>query len=172
MPSRRGVFELTIPVREVMTKHIIKLPESSTIREAVKLMAENQISCVLVVDKKGKLAGVFTERDVLVKVALKKANPSKTTVDKIMTKNVETASPDESIFEIAKHLSKRKFRRFPIVKNGDLKGLITETDIVLFSNKEMEKLVKMQKSLIIVIFIMALLILIYSLKVFQYAATL
>ena len=161
-----------VKAEDVMTKNITSLPKSALIIDAAKAMGRQHISCIVVVDKNENPVGIITERDILNRVVIPHLNPKKEKIEKIMTSDLETVSPNEDIMDIGARMQKRHFRRFPVADKNGLLGLLTETDIVKIENKEMNKLVIMQKGLIVVVFILVLLILVYSYFIFRFAASL
>jgi CBS domain-containing protein len=100
--------------------------------KAVKIMNENEIGC-LIVTRKGKAVGIITERDLLKRVIGKSKNPKTTKVREIMTKPLIAGHPDMDLEEATKLMFKMKIKKLPVVESeGDLRGLITLTDVARF----------------------------------------
>jgi len=117
-----------ITVREIMRKSLITIFEDSTIHECANLMKINEISSVIVINKKRRLVGVVTKTD-LVSTFLVKSTAS-LSISKIMSKKVITVSSDESIFEVESLLFNNKISRVIVVKNKSPVGVITYRDFI------------------------------------------
>ncbi len=102
-------------------------PEA-TVLDAVHLMAREGVGAVAVVEKgeRHELSGVFTERDVMLRVVLKERKPGETRVAEVMTKKVETASEDMTADDALKFMLDRHIRHLPIVsRDGHLLGMLS-----------------------------------------------
>ena len=117
-----------ILVREIMTKSLITVFDDSKISECAKLMKENKISSVVVVNRKHKLVGVITKTD-LVSTFLVKSSAS-LQISKTMSKNVIIVSPDDSIFEVQSILFNNKISRVIVAKEKIPVGVITYRDFI------------------------------------------
>jgi CBS domain-containing protein len=99
-------------------------PEAS-VQEAVKVMAERGVGAVGVVEA-GVLRGIFTERDVMLRVVLKQRDPKKTVVGEVMTAPAQTVSDDTTEEDALVHMLERHVRHLPIVaKDGSLKAMLS-----------------------------------------------
>jgi len=121
-----------------MTPDPITISDDAAIDDALKLMRDKKVRRLPVVDKKGKLVGIVAEKDILY------ASPSPATslsiheihylvsriqVGEIMTKNVITVTDDTPLEEAARVMADNKIGALPVVHNGELRGIITETDL-------------------------------------------
>jgi len=121
-----------------MTKRPITVTEDTSLPEALELMRENRIRRLPVLDKHGNLVGIVTELDLL------RASPSPATtlsiyeipyllskikMRDIMTRNVITVTEDTPIEEAARIMADNKIGGLPVMRDGRLVGIITETDI-------------------------------------------
>jgi len=113
---------------EAMIKSVVTLQEDVSVYEAVKLMNENRIGCLIVLQY-GQVVGIVTERDMLERVLEKCRNPRETKVTDIMTKRVIVGKPDMRLDEAAKLMFEKKVKKLPIVEGNRLVGLVTLTDI-------------------------------------------
>jgi CBS domain-containing protein len=112
-------------------------PGGTTVKEAVKLMAEKNVGCVIVIGSE-KPIGMLTDRDILLRVMNKGLDPQKTTVDNVMSKEIIALREDIGLFEALEQVKGKSMRRFPIVDaNGALKGIMTLDDIIFLLGKEM-----------------------------------
>ena len=119
---------MTMKVEEAMIKNVITLQQDVSAYDAVKLMNENRIGC-LVVLQYGQVVGIVTERDMLERVLERCRNPKETKVSEIMTKRVIVGKPDMRLDEAAKLMFEKKVKKLPIVEGNHLAGLVTLTDL-------------------------------------------
>jgi len=99
-----------------------------TVAEAVAEMNKNRIGCILVVDA-GRIAGIFTERDVLRRVVGADVDPKAVRVADVMTRNVHTIPSHTTVEQTMVLFAEKKCRHIPVVDDGRLKGLISIGDI-------------------------------------------
>ena len=119
---------MTMKVEEAMIKNVVTLQQDVSAYDAVKLMNENRIGC-LVVLQYGQVVGIITERDMLERVLEKCKNPKETNITEIMTKRVIVGKPDMQLAEAAKLMFEKKVKKLPIVEGNRLVGLVTLTDL-------------------------------------------
>ncbi|MFM9998629.1 MAG: CBS domain-containing protein [Burkholderiaceae bacterium] len=101
----------------------------NTVREALVLMAENNIGAVLVLVE-SRLAGVFSERDYARKVALQGRSSGSTPVREIMTSKVICVGPEQPIEDCMELMTHHHIRHLPVVKGDNLLGMISIGDVV------------------------------------------
>jgi signal-transduction protein with cAMP-binding, CBS, and nucleotidyltransferase domain len=92
----------------------VAVPLGTSVGEAARIMRERRIGCVMVEDQ-GKLAGIFTERDILTKLVGTGYDPARVQVDGVMTRNPETLSPEDPIAFALHLMSVGGFRHVPLV---------------------------------------------------------
>lgn len=98
---------------------------NATVAEAIRVMLNHQVGAVAVVNDFQQIAGIFTERDVLVKVALSGRNPSDTPVRELMTSPARTAKSEITPAEALNIMIDGHFRHLPIVGDGKLLGILS-----------------------------------------------
>ncbi|WNJ19858.1 CBS domain-containing protein [Pontibacter sp. G13] len=103
---------------------------TQTVYEALQVMAEHNVGCLPVVDKDGKLAGMFSERDYARKVILKGKASKETLVEELMTRQVYFVKPTRTVQDCMMLFSVKKIRHLPVMFNGELQGLISIGDAV------------------------------------------
>jgi len=118
-----------IRVREIMTRKPITINKETNIRTAAKIMREKHIGGLMVIDK-GKLSGMITEGDILVRAFLKNKNPRKTKVWEVMTRNVITVNPDTDLYHVTQLMNKKDLKRLPVVEGDRVVGYLTERDLL------------------------------------------
>jgi CBS domain-containing protein len=99
-----------------------------TIADAVAEMNKKRIGCIVIVDE-GRLAGIFTERDVLRRVVGADVDPKTVRVGDVMTRNVHTITPHTTIEQTMELFAEKRCRHIPVVDQGELRGLISIGDI-------------------------------------------
>jgi CBS domain-containing protein len=100
------------------------VPPSATVTEAVKKMKDNNVGAVVVLDG-GALQGMFSERDVMLRVVLEKRDPEKTRVKDVMTTNVVSIRKDTQPDEAVKLMWERHIRHLPVVRaDGTVEGIV------------------------------------------------
>lgn len=97
--------------------------------EAIKLMAEKNIGSLLVMSG-GKLAGMFTERDYTRKIALQGKTSKETHVREIISRDVITVTPDDSVEECMRLMTEKRIRHLPVVEDANVVGIVSIGDLV------------------------------------------
>jgi len=137
-----------IPVNDVMTEEVITVKKDADMHEVARLLSENKISGLPVVDNENLVLGIVTEADVFYMAGMKREHTfkdilrhilgepvprreNKDKVEDIMTSPAITTKPDTDIREVASVLDERRIKRLPVVDNENrLIGIISRADIV------------------------------------------
>ena len=114
-------------VRARMSRPAVTIRQDATLYEALALMQEKRLRRLPVLDASGALAGIVVERDLLL-AATRFANSHVELAD-IMTHSVVTATPDMTLKQVANMMLELRIGGLPVVENGELVGIITESDI-------------------------------------------
>ena len=110
---------------EIMTREIITIDASSTVYDAIALMAEKKVGRLLITDKQAP-AGFFTERDVLRRVMNKKLDAKKTSIKKVMTSPIRAVSQETHIVEALGTMYQNKFRHLLLQdEKGSIIGMVS-----------------------------------------------
>jgi CBS domain-containing protein len=115
-------------IKEVMTSEVKACEPETTVAEAAKVMAKEDVGPVPIVED-GRLTGIVTDRDIVVRVVAEGRDPSSTTVGEIASRDVVTVSPDDDLDTALKHLAQNQVRRIPVVDGGRLVGIVAQADI-------------------------------------------
>lgn len=102
----------------------------NTIYDAVKKLVEKSIGSLLVVDEKGAIAGIITERDILKECDQRFQSLDKTKVKDVMTKKLIVTSPDDDVDYVENIMTENRIRHLPIVSGEKLEGIISIGDLV------------------------------------------
>ncbi|MDH4221211.1 MAG: CBS domain-containing protein [Candidatus Bathyarchaeota archaeon] len=132
---------MSLKLADVMVEDVITVEEKATIKKAVELMNKHEIGCLIVV-KKGKPAGIVTERDMLKRILLESRDPEKIKVNEIMSTPLIVGKPQMDIEDAVKLMFKRNIKKLPVADKDHLVGLVTLTDLV-----RSEQIIKMLKQL-------------------------
>ena len=125
-------MKTTFPISSVLFQKpsaLWSVAPEATVFEAIKLMAEKNIGALLVMSG-GSVAGVFTERDYTRKVALHGKNSKETRVWEIMTGEIISVTPDDSVEECMKLMTEKRVRHLPVVEGANVVGIISIGDLV------------------------------------------
>jgi CBS domain-containing protein len=125
---------------------IVSVSPDSSLREALKVMADRNVGAVLVIDEDGKIAGIFSERDLARKLPSGERTIERTKVNEIMTSNVLYVNPDTSIPDCMNLMTEKRIRHLPVLANGKLMGVISIGDVVKALIKVQETLISEQAS--------------------------
>ena len=124
---------------------IWSIASQETAYKALQLMSEKNLGAVLVIDK-GKVVGIFTERDYARKVILKGKSSKTTPVSELMTKEVLCVDPETSVEDCMSLMTEKFVRHLPVMEKKKLVGVVTQGDVVKqliadqkFENEELER---------------------------------
>jgi len=109
-------------------------PDSSVV-DAVRDMNHASIGALIVLEE-DRVVGIFTERDVLVRVVAADRDPLTTIVGDVMTRNPVSVSPDMSVQEAMVLVTEKRFRHLPVVRNGRLCGIISSGDLTRWAVRD------------------------------------
>lgn len=123
-------------VQELIDGRDLVLTDSSaTVREVAMVMSEQNVGAVPVLES-GRLVGVFSERDIMSRVVAKGLNPEQTTVRDVMTSEIVVAEADDSITDALQKMYSRGCRHLPVVREGNLLGMISLRDLLQIDGQE------------------------------------
>jgi CBS domain-containing protein len=120
---------------------------AATVYAALQLMAEKEIGALLVLAE-GKLVGIFSERDYARKVILHGKTSAETQVGEIMTPDVVTVSPDQTIADCMALMTEKRFRHLPVVEGDQILGVISIGDVVKAIISDQQFVIKQLESYI------------------------
>jgi len=116
-------------LKDIMVKNVVTAEADESVKGAAKRMNLCEIGCLIVVDR-GKVVGILTERDILVKVVETSKNAGKTKVSEIMSTKLVVGTPEMDVVDAARMMLQKKIKKLPVVTDSKLVGLVTFTDIV------------------------------------------
>ncbi len=117
---------------------IISTRPDATIASVARLLKQKRIGALVVTDADGGLCGIISERDLARGLADHGAGLLEMTVAELMTAKVVTCSPDDGLASLMQTMTERRFRHLPVVKDGELIGIISIGDVVKYRLQELE----------------------------------
>jgi CBS domain-containing protein len=108
---------------------LITVEKGSTVFDAISVMDSNHIGA-LIITSNGEIAGIFTERDYLGKIALKFRSSRETLVEEVMTADVVVGNSGDSIERCMRLMTRHKCRHLPIIGDDGIAGMISLGDLV------------------------------------------
>ena len=117
-------------VRDIMTTQPVMVEPTTTVAEVAKQMDLEDIGEVLVADE-GRVCGLVTDRDIVVRAIAEGRDPASTRVDEICTHEIISVSPDDSVDEAVRIMGDRAVRRIAVIEDGDPVGVISIGDIAV-----------------------------------------
>ncbi|HEU4563356.1 MAG TPA: CBS domain-containing protein, partial [Gemmatimonadaceae bacterium] len=116
--------------RDVMTRNPKSVTRGASVQEIARIMREENTGVVPVVEENGRLVGLVTDRDVVMRSLAEGRNPLELRADQVMTDDIEAVTPDESLREVVDLMGDKQIRRVPVVDRDDrLVGIISMADV-------------------------------------------
>jgi CBS domain-containing protein len=116
----------TRPIREMLERdrRVVRAGPESTVHAAARLMAENGCGSILVMEGE-RLLGIFTERDLLTRVAAAGKSLERTHLREVMTRNPDTVRAEEPVKEAIRKMDEFSYRYLPVLEDGRVIGVIS-----------------------------------------------
>lgn len=105
--------------------------KSATVLDAARCMNDNRIGALIVVEG-DKVLGIFTERDLLMRVVAKQLDPAETAVHQVMTTPMACCTRETKLAECKAVMTAKKIRHLPVVEGGKLFGMISSGDVLAY----------------------------------------
>ena len=112
----------------VMAKEVVTIDENASVKEAADIMNQEEISCIIAT-RKGKAAGIITERDLLKRIISEGKSAKKTRVKGIMSSPLVAITSDTDVEEAARLMSEKKMKKLAVIDHNRLVGVVSLTDI-------------------------------------------
>jgi CBS domain-containing protein len=116
-------------IADVMTRDPYAISPQTVAREAARIMLEQDIGAVPVVED-GVLRGIVTDRDLVLRVVAAGLDPNATKVEEVATADLHFAAPNETLDEALTRMSTWRIRRLPVVESDKLVGMLAQADVV------------------------------------------
>ncbi|WP_431857687.1 CBS domain-containing protein [Azospirillum sp.] len=110
---------------------IVSILPNDTVADAARILTEKRIGALVVRDRRGKLVGILSERDIVRAIADHGDEALEDRVEDLMTKEVRTCTPTDSIKDLMQMMTLRRHRHVPVCNEvGDLVGIVSIGDVV------------------------------------------
>ena len=161
--ARRGASRSHVRCRDIMTRDVTVATRTTTLGEVAKLMRDEDTGVIPVVElddttmlesdvkpehaprianrmrSNGKLVGLITDRDIVVRAVAEGRDVTTTRAEEIMTSDIHTAHPNDRVIDAVRKMGDKQVRRIPIVdRDGHLRGIISMADVALETNDDRE----------------------------------
>ncbi len=118
-------------ISELLTNRSpLTLKGSTSALEAARAMDEEHVGCLVVVDSARKPLGVFTERDLMVRLVVADRDPSKVQIKEVMTRDPFVLDGAERLLMAAREMQRRHIRHLPVTESGKLVGVLSLRDLL------------------------------------------
>lgn len=120
---------IVMTLREIMTTPVVRIRPEETAAVAARLLAHYNVGALPVCGNDGKLCGLVTDRDLVVRCIGAGLHPASTKVGQIMSTGVYSARPDMDAVRAAQLMGRQQIRRLPVTENGKLCGMVSLGDL-------------------------------------------
>lgn len=121
-------------VKDLMTPQPVVCRPEDTASQAATLMKQEDCGAIPVVSKDGKLVGIVTDRDIVIRAVAAGKDPKSTPVSAVMSADPITLSPDADADDAEKLMADRQVRRLPVVEDGHLVGIVVTAHLARRGN--------------------------------------
>jgi CBS domain-containing protein len=125
-------------VSELMTNTVISIAPDEPASLAARLLFRHNIGAVPVCTEDGRLRGIVTDRDIVLRCVAAENDPETTPVREIMSRSLITVSPTDDVREAARQMAQSQVRRLPVVESGKLVGMLALGDMAKTHSFDME----------------------------------
>ncbi len=109
---------------------VFTVTPGTSVAQLSQQLSARRIGSVLVLDGEGSVAGIVSERDLVRALASHGAKAMELEARQVMTRDVVTCDPDDSIDQVMQTMTQGRFRHLPVVRHGELLGLVSIGDVV------------------------------------------
>jgi CBS domain-containing protein len=109
---------------------VFTVTPGTSVAQLSQQLSARRIGSVLVLDGEGSVAGIVSERDLVRAMASHGAKAMELEARQVMTRDVVTCDPDDSIDQVMQTMTRGRFRHLPVVRHGELLGLVSIGDVV------------------------------------------
>ena len=118
--------------------NVVSMAPEETVRTLLDRLAEHRIGAVLVLDPAGAVVGIISERDVVRRLRQHGSALLDHAVSEIMTTEVHTCPPEATIEELMVVMTENRFRHVPVLRDGQLSGIVSIGDVVKLRIEELQ----------------------------------
>src|SRR5262245_57380821 len=121
-------------IGDVMTPNPQTISPNASIMDAACMMRDHSIGDVVVAEN-GRLIGIVTDRDIVVRALAEKCDPYRTTVADVCSREMVTLTPESGVGEAVRLMRERAIRRLPIEQDGRVVGILTIGDVAIDADR-------------------------------------
>ena len=125
-------------VRDLMNPSVVTIEPTSSAALAARLISRHNVGALPVCAGDGRLRGVVTDRDIVLRCVAAEEDPAQTPVRDIMTRCCATVSPEDDCREATRLMAAQQVRRLPVVEDGKVVGMISLSDLARSHRFDME----------------------------------
>lgn len=125
-------------VKEIMTPRAIRVGPEEPVAVAARMLARYNVGALPVCTPEGKICGMLTDRDIILRCVAGSRNPEKVPVRYVMTGKVVTVGAEMDVLDAARRMAREQVRRLPVDDRGKLCGILTLGDLARAPQLSME----------------------------------
>ncbi|MBB4953375.1 CBS domain-containing protein [Agrobacterium vitis] len=132
---------MSVTVRNILAekgRNVVTIGPTVSVAEAARVLYHNKIGAVVIVGMEGRIAGIFTERDLATAIGRLGHEAMDLPVSKLMTANVFRCTEDTTVNQLMQMMSSKRFRHVPVESSGQLIGIVSIGDVVKQRIREVE----------------------------------
>ncbi len=123
---------------DIMSDNVVSIDQNEPVSAAAKLLKRCNIGALPVCDEAGKLRGMLTDRDIVIRCVALDSDPNSVKVGEVMSRGIITTGPFEEVEHAVRLMSEDQVRRIPVVDSGRLVGMVSLCDMARNCNCDME----------------------------------
>ena len=116
-------------VQELMSEKVISVSPEEPVSAAARLLSRYNIGALPVCGRDGRLRGLVTDRDIVLRCVAAEEDAAEVKVSEVMTRRLVSVGAEDSVKSAADLMSERQVRRLPVEKNGKLVGMLSLGDL-------------------------------------------
>ena len=125
-------------VKEIMSKNPVTISQEESSAVAARLLSRHNLGSLPVCGSDGRLRGIVTDRDIVLRCVAAENDPDITPVREIMSRSMITVSPEDDVRSAAQLMAGRQVRRLPVVEKGKVVGVLSLGDMARSDRFDME----------------------------------
>lgn len=125
-------------IQDIMVKTVVSITPEESAALAARLLTRHNLGILPVCGQDGRLLGVVTDRDIITRCLAAGEDPSRVPVEDIMTRELETLSPQDKGEDALRRMASRQIRRLPVVEDSRVVGMVSLGDLARCRRYEME----------------------------------
>ena len=125
-------------VKEMMNPGVVSIQQEDSVALAARLLSRHNVGVLPVCGQDGRLRGVVTDRDIVLRCVAAEEDPAQTPVRQCMTRGCASVAPEDDCREATRLMGEQQVRRLPVVDQGKLVGIVSLGDLARSSRLDME----------------------------------